>query len=316
MPQTPINFPPGRMVYGSVNNAQPKKNNDGTPKLDKNGQPMLSFNFGVAFAKGAERHWAETPWGALIWATGHADWPNGEAQRTDFAWKVIDGDSQVPGKPHMGKPGRKPCDKEGFKGHWVVSFSSVQAPRAFTMVEPSGQILGRARELQPHEVAMVAPGHYIEVQGSTVGNKAQSPGLYMNPSGICLRGFGTPIVSGPEVDAGAFGQGAAPVGMSTTLPQGMAPQPPAAAPAASYIPPAPGAVAPVVPASVPAPNLVPNPAVLSVPGVPAAPVAAPPVPPAPPAARVMSAKAGGATYEQFVALGWTDAMMAAEGMFA
>lgn len=80
-------------------------------------------------------------------------------------------------------------------------------------------------------------------------------------------------------------------------------QPPAAAPAASNVP---WAAAPAAAAPVAAPVAAP------------APVAPPATPVAPPAApaqpvKVMTAKAAGATYEQFVAGNWTDEAMIREG---
>lgn len=79
-------------------------------------------------------------------------------------------------------------------------------------------------------------------------------------------------------------------------------QPPAAAPAASNVPWATAPAAAPVAAPVAAP-------------APVAPPAAPVAPPAAPAqpVKVMTAKAAGATYEQFVAGNWTDEAMIREG---
>ena len=57
------------------------------------------------------------------------------------------------------------------------------------------------------------------------------------------------------------------------------------------------------------PAVVPNPAFL----MPPAPPLAPPVPAAPPV-RQMTAKAGGATYEQMIGAGWTDNLLREHGM--
>src|SRR6188768_2411209 len=105
-----IMFPVGRLVGGSVYRPQPKTNNDGTPRIDTaTGKQMIGFSFGVAYAKNGTTHFGQTPWGAEIWQEGHAAWPNGQANAPSFAWKVTDGDSQIPNKK-----GRKPCDNEGW----------------------------------------------------------------------------------------------------------------------------------------------------------------------------------------------------------
>src|SRR5215213_4439762 len=116
-----INLPVGRVVQGNLYKGN-DKDADGNPLLVKSGpnmgQPRLDFYFAVAIAKGAEQHWATTPWGSEIWATGHAAFPN-VASSPAFAWKVKDGDSTIPNKK-----GKKPCDQTGFRGHWIVSLSS------------------------------------------------------------------------------------------------------------------------------------------------------------------------------------------------
>jgi hypothetical protein len=303
--------PTGRLVWGDLYKPQ-DKDADGKPLVIKNGpdagKARVQYAFGVAVPKGAERHWAETTWGAIIWATGHASAPQA-AQSPAFAWKVTDGDSQIPNKK-----GKKPCDREGYRGHWVLSLGSSFAPRIYNRD-------GSQAILEPNAVKC---GYYVQVAGTVVGNDSgQNPGVYLNHSLVALQGYGVEIVTGPDPTAVGFGGGPAPAGMLAQPPGGLPPTTvaPAApgAPAASYAPPPPpGAMAPP-PAAAPPPTVVtPAPSFLA-PPAPAAPVYAPPPPmaapvaPVVPAAPTLTPKAGGATYAAMIAAGWNDATLRQHG---
>ncbi|MGJ0509080.1 MAG: hypothetical protein ACR652_18555 [Methylocystis sp.] len=302
--------PVGRMVYGSLYEPQ-TTDYDGKPLVVKSGpnagQARVDYSFGVAIPKTpGVQHWANEAWGAPIWALGHEAFAAGEAQRHDFAWKIVDGDSQIPGKGRNGQPGRKPCDIEGYPGHWVVRFSGGYAPKVFN-ADGSQQIL---------EKDAVKPGYYVQVFASVTDNKpSASPGLYFNHTYVAFSGYGPEIVSGPPVEAAGFGKGVAlPPGASTTPIASFTPPAVPGAPVPG-MPPIPGAPAPAPapPAATPVPGMPP------IPGAPApapAPAAIPVVPnPAilTPPTKVMTAKANGATYEAMVAAGWTDALLIQEG---
>jgi hypothetical protein len=355
-----INLPVGQVVGGDLYKGS-DKDAEGKPLLVKSGpntgQPRLDFYFAVAIPKGAEQHWASTPWGADIWATGHAAFPN-VASSPKFAWKITDGDSAIPNSK-----GKKPCERTGYPGCWVVALSSGFAPKV--AVIPPGAV-DPVWDARP---GLVNPGDYVEAVITVRGNdSAQQPGVFLNHSAVCLRGYGQRINTGMDLASAGFGAAALPAGASAVplaggLPPGVptAPGVPAvpgapptpAAPAAVFPPAgwtlhptAPGhyyqgqvvkteaelramfpaaPVAPPVAATAPvyappAPAVatpvpvVPNTAVLAVPGVPAVP-AAPPAPPAPPAVTPqMTAKAAGATYESFIKGGWTDELMRQHGM--
>lgn len=128
----------------------------------------------------------------------------------------------------------------------------------------------------------IQPGYYIQVFGSVAGNKLVpngTPGVYLNPIAVALVGEGERIAT--DVDTTKVGFGGAP------LPAGAKP---VTAAAPQFAAPAPTPVAPP-----PAP-VAPNPAILNV-----------------PAPKQMTAKAGGAPYEAFVAQGWTDDMLRQQG---
>ena len=304
-PKTPILTPVGRLVEGSLYKGQ-TTNKDGTPKVVKKGpnagRPRVEFYFGVAFPKSSpQEHWARTPWGQVIWAVGHAAFPQGQAGSPQFAWKITDGDSAVPNKS-----GKKPCDKTGFPGHWVVGFSGGFAPAVWN----------KDGSVELKDADLVKLGDYIQVSGTVAGNEStESPGVYMNHDMVAFAGVGERISSGPDAAEVGFGQAA--------LPAGAQPVPATAMQTAMAAPLVPGHSAPPVPAAVYAPPpvvpvvavspvvpVVPNQAFLAVPpGAPA------PLPPAAPVRR-MNPSANGHTYEQMIAAGWTDQLLVQHGHMA
>jgi hypothetical protein len=263
------------------------------------------------------------------------------AQAPTFAWKIKDGDSAIPNRR-----GKKPCDNEGWPGHWVVFFSGGYAPRVY-QIPP-----GAKDPVTWEQKDAVQPGDYVEVYGNVSGNGSQTqPGIFINHSMVCFRGYGTRIVFGPDAGAVGFGAGALPPGASA-VPVGATPGLPAI-PGAAAVP-----GMPAVPGAVPGMPAVPGaaPVMPAVPGLPAAPVAAPvappvvvapstgymaapgapvvpgmpavpgaaPVmptvpgmpamPPAAPAGPVFTAKwPAGITYAQMQAQGWTDDLLRANG---
>jgi hypothetical protein len=343
--QTKANFttPVGRLVQGSLYNPQ-TTDAEGKPLVVKSGpnagQPRKDYFFAIAIPKGAEQHWAQTEWGAKIWSVGHTAFPNGQAQAPSFAWKVIDGDSQLPNRN-----GKKPCDREGYRGHWILNMSSGFAPKIYS-ADGSQQIV------QPDAVKL---GYFIQANVTVDGNGSmQQPGIFINHNMVALSAYGPEIVIGPDPTQAGFGGGALPAGASLTPPAGAFNPAPAAAPA-PLIPGVPGAQAvpgvyPSAPASAspgiamsapapitfPMPGSVPPPLPVGsapVPGVPAPTAIAPPPLPVTPnpqfaqvpsvpvpvpalPQRVMLPPANGATYEQLVAGGWNDALLIQHGMMA
>lgn len=303
MTRQTILTPVGRIVWGSMYEAK-TTDYDGNPLTIKNGpdagKPTQRFEFGLAIAKGAEQRWGSTPWGATIWAMGQS-YPNSAAQRPDFAWKVTDGDSTVPGKPYKGRPGVRPCDKEGYPGHWVLSFSSSFMPRLYN-ADGSKALT---------EPGAIKPGYYVQVSGSVDTNTGASPGIYLNHDMVALAGYGDPIVSGPDPTAVGFGKGVSlPLGASATPKAGL--QVPVSQPGAA---PTPVAVVPPPATVQPHPGFLYPPAGAAAPSAPA-PAPLPPMPPSPPSGPQMTAKAGITSYAAFISLGWTEPLLRQEGYIA
>jgi len=291
-----ILFPAGRMIGGSVEKLYPVMEQDGkTPKIGRDQKPMMSISFGVAIPKMGEQHWNQTQWGAAMWNIGRAGAPQMHMAQS-FAWKVIDGDSTAPNKN-----GKIPNTLTGYAGHWVIWFKQGWAPK---LVNADGSV-----ELP---AGSIVPGYYVQVAADVAFNGAVPPntlGLYLNPVAVALVGIGEKIATDVDTTSMGFGQAA--------LPPGAQPVPPAfdmngPAPVAGSttapppIPPA-STAAPVTPAT-PVTPVAPNAAYMAPPP--------PPTPPAAPTAQVvpqMTAKANGASYEQFKNGGWTDEMMRQQG---
>ena len=262
--------PVGRFVGGSLTKPQ-TTDAEGRPMVYKTGadagKPRSSFFIAIAVPKGAEQHWNQTPWGADVWATGHEDFPQGQADHPAFAWKIEDGDSALPNKS-----GKKNCDREGYPRNWILKFSS-SFPSAAYSADGSAKI----------EPDSIKPGYFIQINGDVAGNGSmQQPGVYLNHKMIALAAYGAEIVYGPDAADAGFGA-------TSPLPAGAS-----VVPLAGFVPPAAPVAAPV---AAPAP---PAPAFLQVP------------PPAP--GRVMLSPANGASYEQMIAAGWTDATLLQMGM--
>ena len=298
-----ITTPVGRIVQGKLWEPQEVKDQKGVAKIGTDGKPLVDFYFALAIAKTpGHTHWTQTDWGRQVWEEGNRAHPT-FAPHPNFSWKVEDGDSQIPNKKS-----KRNCDREGFPGHWILKLRS-----GFAI--PTYNADGSA----PMPANAFTPGNFAQVLVSVKGNTGDTPGVYLNPVMAALSGYGAEIVMGPDASEAGFGAAPLPAGASAA---------PLAAPAGLPPPPAPAYVAPVLPQALPTPAVtaapavapaptflsspapvavVPNPAFLAGPAV-AAPPPAPVV-----SAPQMTAAAGGATYEQFKANGWTDEAMRASG---
>ena len=286
-----LTTPVGRIVQGELWKAQPVTDpRTNQPKLGSDNLPLVQHFFALAIPKTpGHTHWAQTEWGQKIWAEGNRAHPN-FAPHPTFSWKIEDGDSQVPNKKM-----KKNCDRVGFPGNWILKMRSGFPPKGYN-ADGSAALPAESFKC----------GYFAQVNINVAGNTGDSPGVYLNPIMVALAGYGEEIVSGPDVSEAGFGQGVQlPPGASSVPVGGFAPPPTTAVPVpGAYAPPGMPPAQPYPPTGVPTanPSSPPNPAFLGVPPPPAAPV------------HVMTAKAGGATYEQLVAAGWNDAMLVQHGM--
>ena len=272
-----ILFPPARLIMGSLHKGN-DKDDKGNPLVVKKGAnkgaPRTEYFFGVALPKGREAHWNQTPWGQMVWAVGAAAFPS-VYQGRSFAWKIEDGDSTEPNKK-----GRQPCEREGAPGHWIVKFSSGFPPTAHQQTRP-----GLFQDVAAEAIKL---GYWIQVAGNVASNnETESPGVYVNHSKVLFVRADAEIVVG--LDAASVFGGAAisePLPGVTALPAGFA---------------------------MPSPTFIkPNPAILALPALPAM----PPAPAANPPEPALTAKglASGFTYPEYLAGGWSDEVMRANGI--
>lgn len=202
--------PVARLVSGHPMVSYPVVDNKtNTPKLMATGESMNSTSVGLAFPKGAETHWNQTIWGAPIWNAGMAAFPNGEFNAATFAWKVTDGDSPVPNKK-----GNKPCDNDGWKGHWVMFLSTMfSIPSYHVGRYESHQVIQDKNEIKTGDYVRAS----FNVTGNNIKGPTESPGVYLNPVMIEISRAGIAIVSAnapsataafgataPEIPAGAL----------------------------------------------------------------------------------------------------------------
>lgn len=296
-------LPAGRMVWGDLYKGK-STDMDGRPLVYKSGadmgKPRVDFSFGIAVKKSGERHWAETEWGKQIWAFGHAAWPQGQAQRQDFAWKIEDGDSAIPNKKN-----RKPCENPGYPGHWIVKLGSSIPPKLYK--------LGTNGPVLYPDADAIRPGDWIEAYANIASNDTlNNPGIYINHSMVCFRAYDKDgrFAFGPDAGAVGFGTGGLGAG-ATDAPAGGS---------SAFAPPPPVTQANGHTSAPPAPTVATvNPPAYTPPGLAAPTDILPPPPPgttaavAPPIGPAMLPKANGIPYEKWIANGWNDMQLRAQG---
>lgn len=249
-----LRFPVGRLISGNPNAFNDDKDfYTKQPKMNKDGSVKKLCWFDVAFPK--EQFMAEV-WPKIAAEASTVN-PNAltlhpdqyESQR--FAFKIINGDS-----PNCPQGSTVPYNKrDGYPGNYIVKFrSSAFACGVFKFEN------GSYRRLADNEFKS---GDYVVVNANIVAHKEKDGGLYWNPNGVELVGYGKEIVGsgGPDPMSMFGGQTyQLPPGASAT-PLSSAPvgaQMPSAMPSAPAMPTAPAMpqnmpTAPAMPQAMPAP---------------------------------------------------------------
>jgi hypothetical protein len=172
---TRISTPLGRFVQGDIFKGR-TTNFQGRPLTTQKGEPRTDYYVAVAVPKRDAQPLLE-----ILRGIAHADFPNGEHARRDFAWKYIDGDSQ-----ETDMRGTKPCDKEGFPGNIVFRFSSGFVPKLYDA--------NYDEIIDPNRVKL---GDYIRVSGTVRGNgDSMRPGLYLSHDLVMFVNEGEEIRTG------------------------------------------------------------------------------------------------------------------------
>lgn len=172
-------LPVGRLVMGSLYK-QIDKNASGGPLISKSGKPAPYYFIAVAIKKGNESHWKDTSWGKKIWDFGNSFFPNGKANLPSFAWKIINGDSDILNEKQL-----RWCDYDGYKNHWVLNLKNGFSP---VICDSSGGLFGKPE-------GAINCGDYIEVYINANSNRSpDKPGVFLNFSHVAFVGYGKPIV--------------------------------------------------------------------------------------------------------------------------
>jgi hypothetical protein len=270
----------GRFIQGDIFTPN-TKNMTGGPLVTKDGRPRQEFWIRVAVPKNDAAMAQEY---AKLQAIAAAGFPGGESARPDFSWKVVDGDDP------------KFVGREAYKGCLLF-----KATTGFDNVAKVSRMGGKTVHLTDQDIKK---GDYVRIAFTAQPNgDRQKPGLYLNLSLIELIGYGEEIIGGPDPDSilSAVGAAALPAGASATP---VGPAAPMGVPAQT-----------AAPMGVPAQTAAP----MGVPAQPAAPVPPPTgITPAPDFLNppVLTAKAGGASYQQFIDQGWTDETLRQHGYLA
>ena len=225
----------GRIVWtsGDLFQGKPKLDlNTKQPKIDKQGQPIMEYGFGLAVPKSVLNQ-AEAGQPGEIWSAIHAEaytlYPSRQLP-PGFAWKYKDGD----GVDHNGQSF---ADREGHAEHLIFACTTTIPIKYFRLENGNNFLINEG----------IKCGDYVNVQ---LGIKAHGPvgqgkaGLYLNPLAVQLIGYGAAIINMPSGNQ-IFGTVAPP------LPQGASLTPLAPMPG-PLIPSAPMSGPALAPQSIPA----------------------------------------------------------------
>lgn len=208
---------PGRIVWGNPARSVNKKDQKTRQPILRDGKQVEQWVFGVAFPK-AEFQQFIMPY---LQQEIQSVFPHGVPPQ--FSWKIKDGD----GVDRSGKPYNT---REGYAGCFVLTISTEAfAPPIYKNEN------GRYRQLEANEIKT---GDYIvtklNVKANIPTNASHTPGIYINPVGIELIGYGAEIVSSNADPDEMFG------GRTYNLPPGATatPQAPQTSAAAPYMAPA------------------------------------------------------------------------------
>ena len=203
------------------------------PKIDKNGQPLKEHRIDLAINK-AEFMQQVWPYVLQEVTKVYPQYANVNPEQLDmnrFAWKIVNGDS-----PACPQGSNVPYNtRDGYAGCYIIKIrTSAFAPYIYKFEN------GAYRLIQPEEIKV---GDYIVANVNLTVHQEKDGGLYWNPNGYELVGYGQAIKgSGTADPMQLFG------GQQRALPAGASATPISSAPAGAQMPmaqPAPAMQAPM-----------------------------------------------------------------------
>lgn len=175
-----------------------------TPKMNKQGQPITEYGFGLAVPKLVLQN-AEKGQPGEIWAAMHEEaytlYPSRQLPPS-FAMKFKDGD----GIDDKGAPF---AQREGYEKHIVLACTTNLAIKFYRFENGQNFLINEG----------IKCGDYVNVQLSVKAHGAigaGKPGLYLNPNAVQFLGYGKEIVNAPSGDA-VFGMTAPVVPQGASL---------------------------------------------------------------------------------------------------
>lgn len=173
----------GRMVWGSVKIQQELIYGTRSPKMDKNGKPVMIFKFGLAIPKpSSTSSQAEVDNFNKAWTAIHTEasklgvtWPN-----DNFAFKFDDGDG-------------KKADGTSYPAH-SKGCIVLSCKTNFSL----GLSAWEGNDIKQVGEDQIKCGDYIQVAINVRGHGAPNAGLYLNPSMVCRFAYGEAITNAPS----------------------------------------------------------------------------------------------------------------------
>lgn len=202
--------PVGRLVGGHPSKKQQKTNFVTKEPILRNGEPVYEYRCDIAIPKA---EFLAKVWPVLVREASTVNPslsnfnPENCIGRTgEFAWKIVNGDSDACPKGSQ-IPYRA---REGYPGHFIMKLSTQNwAPCIYHFEN------GKYRQLEENEVKV---GDYLVADITVSSQSTDVGGLYLNPNGFNLVGYGAAIINKNADPALMFGmqQYSLPPGASAT----------------------------------------------------------------------------------------------------
>jgi len=210
-------LPVGRIVGGHPLRTETKTNMKTKQPILKDGKEVSEWRCKIAIPKD---QFMQNVWPLLVREASllHPEIAQG-VYPPDYSWKYVDGDS-----PQTPKGSKIPYNqREGYPGHYVITIATEAFMPSVHKYEN-----GAYRQLAEHELKC---GDYVVANVTIKPHNTSDGGLYINPNGFELVGYGTEInyvgMSNPN---DLFG------GKTYQLPQGASSIPASSAPAGVQMP--------------------------------------------------------------------------------